>query len=209
MKTIWKMPEGENAWGRHNTGAWCTTYHLLLSPALPISPPVLDRIAVESAEHQMKWLACIQEPCCNKKMYLLFKHWNHILWGEMLPGKHVVLTEVTVPYVCLYHPWLLFLHLLREKVIPPHPHLHQKHSVIQIRPVMCFMCYRKLYKVQVSGKNLQNQFVTSTLSFMQPTFTIMQHHVWWDPRARSVLLPKAEPQLPKGKSSTATGGSFQ
>ena len=27
----------------------------------------------------MKWLACIQKPCCKQGMYPLFKHWNDIL----------------------------------------------------------------------------------------------------------------------------------
>lgn len=58
ISTIWKMPE---------EGSWRTTHHLLLSLTLPSSPPVLDRIAVDSTEHQMKWLACTQEPCCTKK----------------------------------------------------------------------------------------------------------------------------------------------
>lgn len=51
-----------------------TLHHLLPSPTLPISLPVLDRIAVDSTEHQTKWLACIQKPCCKQGMYLLFKH---------------------------------------------------------------------------------------------------------------------------------------
>lgn len=44
-----------------------TPHHLSVSPALPISPPVLETIAVDATERQMKWLACIEEPRCNKK----------------------------------------------------------------------------------------------------------------------------------------------
>lgn len=101
IRSTWK-----NARGRHAFGASHTAHHLLLSPALPSSPPLLDRIAVDSTEHQMKWLACNQELCCNKKKkwHLLFKHWNHIQWGEMLPEKHMVLTEVTVRYTSPIFP---------------------------------------------------------------------------------------------------------
>lgn len=62
----------KTAWGRHNTGAWHTACRLKLSATLPSSPAGLDRMAVHSTEHQMKWLACSQEPGFNKKCTFSF-----------------------------------------------------------------------------------------------------------------------------------------
>ena len=176
------MAEGENAWGRHAVEL-DILHHLLPSPTLPISRPVLDRIAVDSTEHQTKWLACIQKPCCKQGMYLLFKHWNHILVRWDASGKHLVLTEVTLALVSLSFPQLLLLHLLRETSdtasSPPasKPFYKDNCGYALQKPLQSPSQWGKISKINVM----------STLSFTQPMFTIMQYHIWQNPRAKVVL----------------------
>lgn len=76
----------------------------------------------------------------------------------MLPGKCLVLTEVTLPHVSLQFPQLLFLHLLREasdttSSLPASKAFYEDNL---------YMHYRNLYKVQVSGENLQDQCHVNT-----------------------------------------------
>jgi hypothetical protein len=55
--------------GQHDIGAQNATHPLCLTRSnIAKFSPKLERIAVDSMEHQMKLLACLQEPCCNKKV---------------------------------------------------------------------------------------------------------------------------------------------
>lgn len=95
----------KNARGGHNIGAWRTTLLLLLSPVLPILPlpPTMPQRWTALLLTQLNtgwsgWLA-FRSHVVTKTAYFLFKHRNHVQWGEVLPKKHVVPTEATVPGV--------------------------------------------------------------------------------------------------------------
>lgn len=64
----------------------------------------------------------------------------------MLPEKHMVLTELTVPEVYLPFPQLLFLYLLTEENDTSSSLTTSK---VPMR-ITVDMCYRTLHKVQVS-----------------------------------------------------------
>lgn len=116
--------------------------------------PVLEMIAIDATQYQMKWLICIQELCHNKYVHPVETLRPHQR-GETLPlwelhharGNSAWCTAPISPTTCF-----------EKKIIPPHLCVLPKDS----GRIHEDMCYRKLYKSskqwnKISKINLPHQ----------------------------------------------------
>lgn len=153
----------------------CHTLLLTRSNKAKFSP-VLEKIAVDSVAHQMKLLACLQEPCCNKK-----RTCSENIKSTLSQVRHALCRSNCAKLTSLVSPATISPPANRGTPCFRYFYLSPKDSGRA-------ECYRKLYKAHTTKIKTSKSICHLYACFIRPTFTLMQHLYRLSWKSRTTLV---------------------